>query len=33
VALYKSQGISSTEDDYNQRVSPYQFWRELELIK
>lgn len=32
VALYKALGIRSTAEDYNQRVSPYQFWRELSAI-
>lgn len=33
VALYKCLGIRSTSDDYNQKVSPYQFWRNLRAVK
>ncbi len=33
VALYKALGIRSTDDDYNQKVSPYTFWRNLQLVK
>lgn len=33
VALYKCLGIRSTENDYNQKVSPYQFWRNLRTVK
>lgn len=33
VALYKALGIRSTADDYNQRVSPYQFWKGLKVIR
>lgn len=33
VALYKALGVRSTDEDYNQKVSPYQFWRGLQLLK
>lgn len=33
VALYKALGVISTAEDYNQKVSPYQFWRNLQVVK
>lgn len=33
VALYKMLGIHSTAEDYNQKVSPYQFWRNLRMVR
>lgn len=33
VALYKMLGIRSTADDYDQKVSPYQFWRNLRMVR
>lgn len=33
VVLYKILGIRSTENDYNQKVSPYLFWRNLRTVK
>jgi len=33
VILYKANGISSSEEDYTQKVSPFAFWRTLQLLR
>lgn len=33
VVLYKIIGVDSNKDDYQQRVSPYQLWRETKNIQ